>query len=118
METKEKENHIEAFARQVKTRFIKRFLDLLILSLIEAEPRWGYEIIKESELVHKVKIRHGVLYPMLNKLEAKEFLKSRKELQRGRVRKVYEITETGKQALFLCRNFLKQQASNLSKGRT
>ena len=116
METKENEKPVEAIVEQIKSRFIKSFLDLLILRLIEAEPRWGYDIIKETELVYKVKIRHGALYPMLNKLEAKGLLKSKKELQKGRIRKVYEITETGKQALLLCRDFLRQQASDPSKG--
>ena len=112
MDPQEKEKPVEVFVEQMKSRFIKSFLDLLILSLIEAEPRWGYDIIKEAESTYKVKIRHGALYPLLNRLEAKGLLASRKELKKGRVRKVYAITETGKQALRLSRDFLKQQASD------
>jgi PadR family transcriptional regulator PadR len=112
MEAEENEKPVEAFVEQIKNRFVKSFLDLLILRLIEAEPRWGYDIIKETETTYKIKIRHGALYPMLNKLETKGLLKSRIDLQKGRVRRVYEITETGKQAMFLCRDFLKQQATN------
>ena len=112
MENRENEETIEGFVEQTRSRFLKSFLDLLVLSLIEARPRWGYDIIKEAELTYKVKIRHGALYPTLNKLEAKGLLTSRKELKKGRVRKVYKITETGKHALLLCRNFLKQQASD------
>jgi len=112
MEIEDNEKPVDVFVEEIKNRFVKSFLDLLILRLIEAEPRWGYDIIKETETAYKIKIRHGALYPMLNKLEAKGLLKSRKELQKGRARKVYEITETGKQAALLCRDFLKQQATN------
>jgi PadR family transcriptional regulator PadR len=112
METEDNEKPVEVFVEQVKNRFVKSFLDLLILRLIEAEPRWGYDIIKETETAYKITIRHGALYPMLSKLEAKGLLKSRKELQKGRIRKVYEITETGKQAMLLCQDFLKQQTTN------
>ena len=115
MENRENRETIQVFVEQTRSKFIKSFLDLLVLSLIEARPRWGYDIIKEAELTYEVKIRHGALYPMLNELEAKGLLTSRKELKKGRVRKVYKITETGKQALVLCRDFLKQQASDPSQ---
>jgi len=109
---------VEVFTTEIGRRFVKSFLDILILRFVEAEPTWGYDIIKETESTYKIKLRHGALYPMLNKLEAKGFVKSRKELQKGRVRKVYEITQTGKQALHSYRDFLKQQASNQNvKGR-
>jgi len=95
----ENQESVEVFSRHIKWRFVKSFLDMLILRLVEVEPTWGYDIIKKTESTYKVKLRHGALYPMLNKLEEKGFLKSRKELQKGRVRKIYEITKRGEQIL-------------------
>lgn len=105
----ENQESVEVFTHQIKRRLVKSFLDMLILRLVEAEPTWGYDIIKETELKYKVKLRHGALYPMLKKLEAKGFVKSRKELQKGRVRKIYQITMKGKQILHAYYDSLKEQ---------
>jgi PadR family transcriptional regulator PadR len=105
----ENQESVEVFTYQIKRRFVKSFLDMFILRSVEAEPTWGYDIIKETESKYNVKLRHGALYPMLNKLEAKGFLRSRKELQKGRVRKIYEITMKGKQILHAYHDSLKEQ---------
>jgi len=105
----ENQESVEFFTHQIKQRFVKGFLDMFILRLVEAEPTWGYDIIKQTESTYKVKLRHGVLYPMLNKLEAKGFVKSRKELQKGRVRKIYEITWRGRQILHAYYDSLREQ---------
>jgi len=102
---------VEVFTHQIRRRFVKSFLDMLILRLVEAKPTWGYDIIKKTESKYKVKLRHGALYPMLKKLEAKGYVKSRKQLQKGRVRKIYEITREGKKLLHTYHNFLKEQTT-------
>jgi DNA-binding PadR family transcriptional regulator len=106
METEKSETTLED---ELKRRFVRDFLDIVILQLIKAEPTWGYSIIKKTETMHKVKLRHGALYPMLNKLEAKMLIKSRKEIEKGRVRRIYEITPNGRFLLNAYNDFLKQQ---------
>jgi len=105
----ENQESVEVFAAELERRFVKDFLDLLILQLVETQPAWGYKIIKETEAEYGVKLRHGALYPMLNALEANGFIMSRKELEKGRVRKIYEITPEGKKLLQAYHNFLKRQ---------
>jgi DNA-binding PadR family transcriptional regulator len=46
---------------------------------------------------------------MLSKLEAKGLIKCRRELQKGRVRKIYEITNDGKLLLRAYYGFLIEQ---------
>ena len=58
---------------------------------------WGYKIKKQVETKFSVKLRHGALYPMLNALERKDFLTSKKHKQGGRTRKVYAITKKGEE---------------------
>jgi len=99
----------EPVADEIKRRFAKNFLDMLILQLVEAEPTWGYDIIKKTENQYKTKLRHGALYPMLNTLEKKGFITSRKELEKGRIRKIYEITPEGQKLLEAYRSFLAEQ---------
>jgi len=99
----------EAFTKIMERRFVKSFLDLFILKLIQSEPMWGYKILKKTEALHEIKLRHGALYPLLNALEANGFIKSEQELQKGRMRKVYRITPKGEHLLKTYQNFLKQQ---------
>jgi len=103
------EESFEILMDKLKHRFAKAFLDLLILQMVEAKPTWGYDIIKKTETTYKLKLRHGALYPMLNKLKAKGLIKCRKELQKGRVRKIYEITKDGKMLLHAYYGFLMEQ---------
>ena len=103
------EESVEILMDKLKHRFAKGFLDLLILQMVEAKPTWGYDIIKKTEATYKVKLRHGALYPMLHKLKAKGLIKCRIELQKGRVRKIYEITKDGKLLLNAYYGFLLEQ---------
>ena len=103
------EESVEILMDRLRYRFAKGFLDLLILQLIETKPTWGYDIIKKTETTYKLKLRHGALYPMLNTLKAKGFIKCRRELQKGRVRKIYAITQDGRLLLHAYYAFLVEQ---------
>jgi PadR family transcriptional regulator PadR len=81
----------------------------MVLKLVLAEPMWGYRILRYVEEEYGVSIRHGALYPLLNGLEKKGFLRSRKEAKGGRVRKVYEITSRGIQLLDAYSEVLQEQ---------
>ncbi len=70
---------------------------------------WGYMIKKQVETKFDVKLRHGALYPLLNTLEQKRFLKSQKQRQGGRTRKVYRLTKKGKQYVETYNDILKEQ---------
>ena len=103
----------EHFRKQIVQRMSRNFLDILILRLIREEPMWGYKIIKKIERRFGVKIRHGALYPLLNSLEAKGYVRSKKSTKGGRVRKVYEITSKGIQLVDAYYDFLKEQLQKL-----
>jgi PadR family transcriptional regulator PadR len=89
----------EAYRKELVRRIVKNLLDLQVLRLVERQPLWGYMIKKRLEADFEVKIRHGALYPLLNGLERKGFLVSRKERKDGRVRKVYSLTGKGREYL-------------------
>ncbi|MFP3985902.1 MAG: PadR family transcriptional regulator [Candidatus Bathyarchaeia archaeon] len=93
-------------------RIFRNFLDIMVLKLVQAEPTWGYKIIKDVKEEHGIKLRHGALYPLLNELEKKGFLKSRKEAKGGRVRKLYEITSKGMRLVNAYHEFLEEQLQN------
>jgi len=99
--------------KRIVQRISRNFLDILILRLIQAEPMWGYKIIKKTERLFGIKLRHGALYPLLNSLEANRYVKSKRVTKGGRVRKVYAITPKGKQLVDAYLDFLKQQLEGL-----
>ena len=94
---------------QLVQRIVRNLLDIHILRLIQAEPTWGYNIIKKIKPLYDIKIRHSALYPLLNTLEANDYIISKREIQKGRIRKTYMITEKGKQLIQTYYNILKQQ---------
>jgi DNA-binding PadR family transcriptional regulator len=99
----------ENFKKEIVQRITRNLLDIQILKLVKAEPMWGYKIKKQIETQYGIKLRHGALYPLLNKLEREGFLKSQKQQQGGRTRKTYTITQKGKEYIETYHNVLKEQ---------
>ena len=102
----------QTFRKQLVQRATRDFLDILVLRLIQIEPLWGYGILKKIEKIFGIPIRHGALYPLLNSLEAKGFVKSSRVAHGRRVRKVYRITSKGIQLVDTYYDFLRDQLQN------
>jgi PadR family transcriptional regulator PadR len=102
----------ETYQKQIVQRITKNLLDIQLLRLIQAQPLWGYRIKKKVETDFHIKLRHGALYPTLNLLERKGFLTSQNQHQGGRARKVYTITENGKEYLQSYYAVLRKQIKN------
>jgi len=99
----------ENFRKEIVQRITRNLLDIQILRLIQMQPMWGYKIKKQVETKFDVILRHGALYPLLNAMEQKGFLTSRKQQQGGRTRKVYTITKNGKEYIKTYNSILMEQ---------
>ena len=76
--------------------------ELLILSLVEARPRHGYEISKliESRSEGALKFNVASLYPLLYRLEQRGWIKGRWVEEAGqRRRRFYRLTAEGRKVL-------------------
>ena len=76
--------------------------ELLILSLVEARPRHGYEISKliESRSGGAVRFNVASLYPMLYRLEKRGWIQGRWVDKAGqRRRRYYRLTAAGRKVL-------------------
>jgi PadR family transcriptional regulator PadR len=76
--------------------------ELLILSLVEQEPRHGYDIARLIEVRSKGVIQFKVasLYPLLYRLEARGWIQGRWVEKAGqRRRRYYRLTADGRQIL-------------------
>ena len=74
---------------------------------------WGYRIIKKTEKLFGIKLRHGALYPLLHTLEIGGYVRSEKTTKRGRIRKVYQITPKGTELVDSYHYVLKEQLEKL-----
>ncbi len=86
----------DAYREEILKRITKDLLDIQLLRMVALQPMWGYRIKKTVEGQLGIKLRHGALYPTLNQLEKDGFVKSEKQKQKGRARKVYTATAKGK----------------------
>jgi len=82
-----------------KERVVKTSLDLIILKLLIEKPRWGYEINMEIRDRFDVYLSAGTLYPLLHLLEERAYVEGLWEAEKGRGRRIYKITEQGKEFL-------------------
>ena len=76
--------------------------ELLILSLLEAEPRHGYELCKliESRSRGAVRFKVASLYPLLYRLEQRGWIQGRWVEKAGqRRRRHYRVTAEGRKVL-------------------
>lgn len=75
---------------------------MLVLSLLNSGDKYGYEMIKELEVLSDSTflLKEGTLYPILHGLENDGMVKSYMgEAENGRKRKYYRITLKGQKLL-------------------
>jgi len=85
-------------------------LELMVLSVLNNKPNYGYLIQQQLALVSEgmVNVQAGTLYPLLHRLEAEKLVRSKQERSTGRPRKYYSLTAAG-------RRRLKQRAQDWSE---
>lgn len=82
--------------------FIAGSSTMLILSLVEREDMYGYEMIIElaRRSQDTFQMKEGTLYPILHTLEKEKCLTSYQQMApTGRMRKYYRITPLGRKLL-------------------
>lgn len=80
----------------------KGSVELIVLSLLENEPRHGYEIgrLIETRSRGRLQFRVSSLYPILCRMEERGWIKGRWVEKEGqRRRKYYKLTRDGHKAL-------------------
>lgn len=88
-------------AEKTSGELIRGNLDLLVLSALAEEPKYGY-LIQQSLAAATgglAEVQAGTLYPLLHRLEADKLVRSRWDHSTGRKRKWYELTPAGRKRL-------------------
>lgn len=77
---------------------IKRgLLEFCVLAALNRSDSYGYQIIKDIEPY--ISISESTLYPILRRLEEAKHLTVYSVAHNGRLRKYYQITDSGKEKL-------------------
>lgn len=84
---------------KINKELLKGSTAILILSLLERQDMYGYEMIKEIEKRSSgvFSFKEGTLYPILHSLESENIIESYwDDNESSRKRKYYRITSKGK----------------------
>ncbi len=74
----------------------------MVLLILKRQESYGYEIIQQlkDKTGGELAVAEGTLYPVLKKMEEKEWVESNwKKADTGRERKYYALTDKGQQEL-------------------
>ena len=105
----------DKYEKQMK----KGVLDMLVLKMMEEEPKYGYQIIQEirEKSTQIFSLKDGTLYPILYRLEDEGFVVSEWSEAEGKQvsRKYYRITDEGQNALIQIRNVWQNISAGVEK---
>lgn len=81
----------------IKPQLVRGSLDLMVLSVLAEQPRYGYLLQQRLREISSemIELQAGTLYPLLHRLEDDRLIESRWDDSTGRRRKWYELTREG-----------------------
>jgi DNA-binding PadR family transcriptional regulator len=99
----------------VTRHFFNGFIRLHILYHAAKDATYGAEIAEEL-VRHGYRLSQGTLYPTLHIMEGLGYLRSKRQVVRGRWRTYYRATPTGKRVLCEARQKLQELVAEVIEG--
>ena len=84
---------------ELRTRFVRGFLDVTIMKMLQEEPLWGYKMMGVLKDRYGVKVGPPVIYPLLDSMEADGLILAEEVYSGKRKRKVYRVLPKGETML-------------------
>lgn len=101
--------------KEIQSKLTKGLLDIIVLQLLDSESMHGYQMITKIRRSFGVYFGPSTIYPLLASLEKKGCVSSQWDMKHERPRKVFSLTERGKNLLNFTENSLNLICMNLSK---
>ena len=101
------------YQKEVQTKLTKGLLDMIILQYLDRESMHGYQIITKIRKGFGVYFGPSTVYPLLGALEKKGYVKSAWNMDTERPRKVYKLTNEGKNVLSFTESSLNLICKNM-----
>ena len=92
--------------KEIQVKLTKGLLEMIVLQFLSKNPMHGYQIIKRIRKTFGVYFGPSTIYPLLNTLEKKKFVKSQWDMGGERPRKIYYLTTEGQDFLDYTENSL------------
>jgi DNA-binding PadR family transcriptional regulator len=87
------------YQKETQTKLTKGLLDMIILQYLDQKAMHGYQLITTIRKNFGVYFGPSTIYPLLGQLEKKSYVKSTWNMDTERPRKVYKLTNEGKNVL-------------------
>ena len=101
------------YQKETQTKLTKGLLDMIILQYLEHESMHGYQLITKIRKNFGVYFGPSTIYPLLGLLEKKSYVKSTWNMDTERPRKVYKLTNEGKNVLSFTESSLNLICKNM-----
>jgi PadR family transcriptional regulator PadR len=102
------------YQKETQTKLTKGLLDMIVLQYLNEEPMHGYQIITKIRKGFGVYFGPSTVYPLLGLLEKKGYVTSAWNMCTERPRKVYKLTNEGKNVLNFAENSLNLIVKNIA----
>ncbi len=83
----------------MQTKLTKGLLDMIVLDLLDQTPMHGYQLISRIRKTFGVSFGASTVYPYLDRLEKRGYLKSEWNVSSARPQKVFSLTKDGQTVL-------------------
>jgi PadR family transcriptional regulator PadR len=101
--------------KEIQSKLTKGLLDIIVLQLLDSKPMHGYQMITKIRRSFGVYFGPSTIYPLLASLEKKGCVISQWDMKHERPRKVFSLTERGKNLLNFTESSLNLIYMNLAK---
>ena len=102
------------YQKEVQSKLTKGLLDMIILQYLEQESMHGYQLITKIRKGFGVYFGPSTVYPLLGLLEKKGYVTSTWNMDAERPRKMYKLTNEGKNLLSFTESSLNLICKNMS----
>jgi PadR family transcriptional regulator PadR len=90
---------IKSFQKDVQTKLTKSLLDMIVLQYLNHENMCGYQLITKIQKGFAVNFGPSKIYPLLRSMEKKGYIKGIWESIGEKQRKIFALTNEGKNVL-------------------
>lgn len=109
----EKQKMNNNYQKETQTKLTKGLLDMIVLEYLNEESMHGYQMITKIRKGFGVYLGPSTVYPLLGLLEKKGYVTSVWNMCTVRPRKMYKLTNEGKNVLHFAENSLKLIVKNM-----
>jgi len=102
------------YQKETQTKLTKGLLDMIILQYLDKESMHGYQLITKIRKSFGVYFGPSTVYPILGLMEKKGYVKSAWNMNTERPRKVYKLTNEGKNILSFTESSLNLICKNMA----